>query len=256
MSRDRFALDGHTAIVTGASSGLGVHFARCLAQAGARVAVVARRKDRIDALAAELRKAGHVAFSCTMDVTDAGSIDAAMIAIDAELGAPDILINNAGIAATTPFLEIDEVGWNSIIDTNLTGLLRVAQAGARRMVAGGRGGAILNVASILGLRTAAQLAPYAAAKAAVISLTQTMAIELARHAIRVNALAPGYIETELNQAFLQSQAGQALVMRVPMRRFGTAEDLDGALLLLVSDAGRFITGVTLPVDGGHLVSFI
>ncbi len=256
MSRDRFALDGRMAIVTGASSGLGMHFARSLARSGARVALVARRKDRVDALAAELRAAGHSALSCAMDVTDATSIDAAMIAVDRELGAPDILINNAGIAATKPFLEIDEPGWNSIIDTNLTGLMRVGQKVARRMVAGGKGGAILNVASILGVRPAAQLAPYAAAKAAVISLTQTMAIELARHGIRVNALAPGYIATDLNQAFLESPAGQALVKRVPMRRFGTVEDLDGALLLLVSDASRFITGVTLPVDGGHLLSFI
>jgi len=256
MSGDRCNLDGRMAIVTGASSGLGMHFARRLARSGARVALVARRKDRVDALADELRAAGHSAFSCAMDVTDATSIAAAMVAIDTELGPPDILINNAGISATKPFLEIDEPGWNAILETNLTGLMRVAQKAARRMVASGKGGAILNVASILGVRPAAQLAPYAAAKAAVISLTQTMALELARHGIRVNALAPGYIETELNQAFLQSQAGQALVKRVPMRRFGTVEDLDGAMLLLVSDAGRFITGVTLPVDGGHLLSFI
>lgn len=256
MSGDRFALGGRSAIVTGASSGLGLHFARCLARSGARVALVARRMDRLDALADSLRDEGHSVFSCAMDVTDASSIDSAMIAIDAQLGPPDILINNAGIAATKPFLEIDEPGWNAILDTNLTGLMRVGQKVARRMVASGKGGAIVNVASILGVRPAAQLAPYAAAKAAVISLTQTMAIELARHGIRVNALAPGYIETELNQAFLQSQAGQALVKRVPMRRFGTVEDLDGSLLLLVSDAGRFITGVTLPVDGGHLLSFI
>ncbi len=256
MSPDRFALDGRVAVITGASSGLGAHFARSLAVAGARVALVARRRDRVEALSAELRAAGHAAFACAMDVTDPASIDAAMAAIEAEFGGLDILVNNAGIAATKPFLEIDEPGWNAIIDTNLTGLMRVGQASARRMVAGGRGGAILNIASILGLRPASQLAPYAAAKAAVISLTQTMALELARHAIRVNALAPGYVATELNRDFLDSAAGQALARRVPMRRFGTVEDLDGALLLLVSDAGRFITGVTLPVDGGHLLSFL
>jgi NAD(P)-dependent dehydrogenase (short-subunit alcohol dehydrogenase family) len=149
-----------------------------------------------------------------------------------------------------------EIRAASIIDTNLTGMMRVGQAVARSMAARGQGGAIVNVASILGLRAAAQLAPYAAAKAGVISLTQTMALELARHRIRVNALAPGYIETDLNRDFLRSPAGQTLARRVPMRRFGEPSDLDGPLLLLAAEAGGFMTGVTLPVDGGHLLSFL
>ncbi|MFZ9635287.1 MAG: SDR family NAD(P)-dependent oxidoreductase, partial [Alphaproteobacteria bacterium] len=172
------------------------------------------------------------------------------------LGRLDILVNNAGITASSRFLETSEEEWRAVLDTDLTGMMRVGQAAARRMAARGEGGAILNVASILGVRPAPQVAAYSAAKAAAISLTQSMALELARHRIRVNALAPGYIETDLNSAFLRSPAGEALARRVPMRRFGQAEDLDGAVLLLVSDAGRFITGATLPVDGGHLLSFI
>jgi NAD(P)-dependent dehydrogenase (short-subunit alcohol dehydrogenase family) len=165
-------------------------------------------------------------------------------------------VNTAGITASSRFLETSEEEWRAVLDTDLTGMMRVGQAAARRMAARGEGGAILNVASILGVRPAPQVAAYSAAKAAAISLTQSMALELARHRIRVNALAPGYIETDLNSAFLRSPAGEALARRVPMRRFGQAEDLDGAVLLLVSDAGRFITGATLPVDGGHLLSFI
>lgn len=191
-----------------------------------------------------------------MDVTDAASIDAALDAITAALGPVDILVNNAGITVTRRFLDLEAADWTSVIDTNLNGVARVAQAVARRMVARGQGGAIVNIASILGLRPAAQVAAYSAAKAAMISLTQTMAIELARHAIRVNALAPGYVVTELNADFLQGPGGQALVKRVPMRRFGLPEDLDGPLLLLVSDAGRFVTGATLTVDGGHVLSLL
>jgi NAD(P)-dependent dehydrogenase (short-subunit alcohol dehydrogenase family) len=189
-------------------------------------------------------------------VTDPASVRHAVEQAERELGRLDILVNNAGITASSRFLETSEEEWRAVLDTDLTGLMRVGQEAARRMAARGEGGAILNVASILGVRPAPQVAAYSAAKAAAISLTQSMALELARHRIRVNALAPGYIETDLNAAFLRSPAGEALARRVPMRRFGQAEDLDGAVLLLVSDAGRFITGVTLPVDGGHLLSFV
>ncbi len=251
-----FSLAGRTALVTGASSGLGAHFARLLAAQGAGVALAARRVDRIEALAIELRGGGAAAIAVAMDVTDGASVARAFDEAERGLGGVDILVSNAGITATSRFLETSEAEWNSVLDTDLTGLMRVGQEAARRMAARGQGGAILNVASILGLRPAPQVAAYSAAKAAAISLTQSMALELARHGIRVNALAPGYIETDLNAAFLRSPAGAALAKRVPMRRFGQPEDLDGAVLLLVSDAGRFITGATLPVDGGHLLSFV
>jgi len=251
-----FSLAGRAALVTGASSGLGAHFARLLAGEGAAVALAARRAERIDALAAELRGSGAAAIAVAMDVTDPASVQRAVEQAERGLGRLDILVNNAGITASSRFLETSEEEWSAVLDTDLTGLMRVGQETARRMAARGEGGAILNVASILGVRPAPQVAAYAAAKAAAISLTQSMALELARHRIRVNALAPGYIETDLNSAFLRSPAGEALARRVPMRRFGAAEDLDGAVLLLVSDAGRFITGATLPVDGGHLLSFV
>jgi NAD(P)-dependent dehydrogenase (short-subunit alcohol dehydrogenase family) len=252
----RFRLDGKVALVTGASSGLGAHFARLLAAEGAQVALVARRLDRIEAGVQTIVADGGTARAWQMDVTDARSVAEAVASVAATYGRIDVLINNAGIAATRPFLEQDEEGWRTIIDTNLSGMMRAGREVAKCMAAQGQGGAIVNVASILGLRTAAQLAPYAAAKAGVISLTQTMALELARHAVRVNALAPGYVETDLNRDFLRGPAGQSLVKRVPLRRFGEASDLDGALLLLASDAGRFVTGITLPVDGGHLLSFL
>ncbi len=256
MSGPSFAIAGRVALVTGASSGLGLHFARMLAAAGAKVALVARRADRVAAAAEALRAAGHTAAHWRMDVTDGDSVAAALDAVAATFGEIDILVNNAGITVTRRFLDLDFADWQAVIDTNLNGVARVGQAVAKRMAARGQGGAIVNIASILGERPAAQVAPYAAAKAAVISLTGTMAIELARHGIRVNALAPGYVETELNAAFLAGPGGQALVKRVPMRRFCKPEDLDGPLLLLVSDAGRFVTGATLPVDGGHVLSLL
>jgi NAD(P)-dependent dehydrogenase (short-subunit alcohol dehydrogenase family) len=256
VSGPSFAIAGRVALVTGASSGLGLQFARMLAAAGAKVALVARRADRVAAAAEALRAAGHTAAHWRMDVTDGDSVAAALDAVAATFGEIDILVNNAGITVTRRFLDLDFADWQAVIDTNLNGVARVGQAVAKRMAARGQGGAIVNIASILGERPAAQVAPYAAAKAAVISLTGTMAIELARHGIRVNALAPGYVETELNAAFLAGPGGQALVKRVPMRRFCKPEDLDGPLLLLVSDAGRFVTGATLPVDGGHVLSLL
>jgi NAD(P)-dependent dehydrogenase (short-subunit alcohol dehydrogenase family) len=247
----RFDLAGRTALVTGASSGLGRNFALTLAAAGARVAVAARRVAELEALAAEIAAAGGTALPITLNVLDPASVAAAVAVAEAGLGPLDILVNNAGIAATTSFLAQDEAEWRGVLATNLDGAWRVAHAVASRMAAQGRGGAIVNIASILGLRPASHVAAYAAAKAGLISLTQSMAIELARYAIRVNALAPGYVETDLNRDFLRGPAGQAMAKRVPLRRFGDAADLDGALLLLVSDAGRYMTGSVVVVDGGH-----
>lgn len=246
-----FDLGGKVALVTGASSGLGRHFAQVLARAGAKVALAARRVDRLEDAAAEIAAFDGRALPVALDVRDRASIEAAFDAAETELGPLAIVVNNAGIAASKPFLAESDAEWADIIATNLDGARRVAQVAAQRMARHGRGGSIVNVASILAFGVKAQLGAYAAAKAGLVSLTRTMAVELARDQIRVNALAPGYIATELNRDFLASEAGQAIVKRVPLRRFGQAADLDGALLLLASDAGRWMTGSVIVVDGGH-----
>ncbi len=250
---DRFSLTGRKALITGASSGLGAHFARVLAGAGADVALAARRVDACRDLAASLATHGRAAVAVAMDVAESASVAAGVDAATEALGGLDILINNAGIAATTPLLEVGEAEWDRVLDTNLKGAFLTGQAAARRMQAGG-GGAIVNVASILGLRIMPQVAAYATSKAGLVQLTRVMALEWARHNIRVNALCPGYVETDINRDFFRSEASAALVRRIPMRRIAQADDLDGALLLLCSDAGRYLTGVALPVDGGHTIS--
>lgn len=254
---DRFRLGGHVALVTGASSGLGRHFARTLAQAGATLVVAARRADRLGELVAELRATGREAVALAMDVTDAASVKAAFDALAAQGLVADILVNNAGVAVSRPLLDQTEADWDGVLDTNLKGAWLVAQEAARRLVAarpGGLPGSIVNIASITGERVAGGVAPYCASKAGLIHLTKALALELARHGIRVNALAPGYISTELNRDFLASSAGEKLRARIPQQRFGRVEDLDGPLLLLASEAGSFVTGSVLAVDGGHLVS--
>jgi NAD(P)-dependent dehydrogenase (short-subunit alcohol dehydrogenase family) len=251
-----FDLSGHVALVTGASSGLGRHFALTLARAGAKVAIAARRTDRLEDLAKEIAALDGRALPVPLDVTDPGSVERAVTAAETELGAVTILVNNAGVATTSSFLDQSEDQWRAVLGTNLDGARRVAQAVARHMAAHGHGGAIVNIASILGLRPAGGVSAYAAAKAGLVSLTQTMALELARHKIRVNALAPGYVATDLNRDFLTSPAGEAMVKRVPVRRFGEPADLDGALLLLVSGAGRYMTGSIVVVDGGHALGFL
>ena len=248
-----FDVTGKVALVTGASSGLGEHFARTLAARGASVIAVARRADRLEALVRQVRASGGTANALIMDVTDAASVKAALDATVSLVGAPDIVVNNAGIAHSKPTLDLTEEEWRATLDTNLDGAFRVAQASAKAMIAAGKGGSIVNIASILGLRQASQLLAYAAAKAALVQVTKSLALEWARHRIRVNAIAPGYVETDMNREVLRSEAGQALVKRIPQRRIGNPEDLDGALLLLASDASRYMTGSVLVVDGGHLV---
>ncbi len=244
-------LSGRVALVTGASGGLGQHFAHMLAQAGASVAVAARRMDRLT----ETRDAlGSKAIALSLDVASAASIRDAVAATVEQLGGIDILVNNAGVTVTRPMLELEEAEWDQVVDVNLKGCFLMAQEVARAMVRQGRGGAVVNVASILGLRVAGHVAPYIASKAGLVRLSQAMALELARHRIRVNALCPGYIETEINQGFFTSPAGEALIKRIPQRRLGRMEDLDGPLLLLCSDAGSYMTGSVLTVDGGHLVN--
>jgi len=244
-------LSGQVAMVTGASSGLGWHFALTLARAGAKVALAARRVERLEALAAEIAGFDGRALPVALDVTDAASVAAAIETAETELGPVGIVVNNAGIAQTKGALDLSEDDWSQVIETNLTGVFRVAQAAARRMAAAGEGGSIVNIASILGLGGAAQLAAYSTAKAGVINMTRTLAMEWARHRIRVNALAPGYIVTDINREELGGKVGEILVKRIPQRRFGTPEDLDGALLLLASSASAFITGSVIVVDGGQ-----
>lgn len=251
---DLFGLEGKVALVTGASSGLGRHFAKVLARAGAEVVLAARRQERLDELAARIEADGGQAHAVVMDVTDPGSVTAALEEAAEAAGPIDVLVNNAGVSRVKPFLEHTEEDWELITQVNLHGVRRVARGVAASMKARGQGGVIVNIASISGLGTGGRFAAYATSKAAVIHLTEVLAEELARHDIRVNALAPGYFATEMNEAFLASEAGDRIRERVPTRRFGELEDLDGALLLMCSPASRHITGQILAVDGGHAVA--
>lgn len=250
-----FRLDGHRALVTGASSGLGRRFALTLAAAGAEVVVVARRADKLADLVAQIESASGRCLATSLDVTDPASVIACFDEIQARTGGPaDIVVNNAGVTVTKPVLMQTEDDWDAVIGTNLRGSWRVAQEAARRLVSANQGGSIVNIASILGERVAGGVAPYAISKAGLVQATKALALELARHSIRVNAILPGYVVTDLNREILDSEPGQKLRARIPTRRFGQAEDLDGPLLLLASDAGRHMTGSVLAVDGGHLVS--
>jgi NAD(P)-dependent dehydrogenase (short-subunit alcohol dehydrogenase family) len=247
-------LEGHTALVTGANGGLGSHFALTLAKAGAKVAVAARRVESLREVEAQIRAGGGTAHAVALDATRRDSVAQAFEAAERALGPVTVVVNNAGVAVTKPLLEHTDEDWDAVVGVNLTGAWRVAQEAARHMVRHQRGGSIVNIASILGLRVSAQVPSYAASKAALIQLTKAMALELARHRIRVNALAPGYVETSINREFFASEAGQALVKRIPQRRIGNPEELDAALLLFASDAGAYATGSVLAIDGGHLVN--
>jgi NAD(P)-dependent dehydrogenase (short-subunit alcohol dehydrogenase family) len=245
-----FDLAGKTALVTGASSGLGAHFARVLGEAGARVALLARHRARLEAEVETLRADGITAAGYVADVTERAGLSAAIDAAEADLGGLDILVNNAGVARTERFLEMSEEAWQTVLDVNLSGVWRTAQLVAKRMKARGAGGSIIQIASILGTLAQPTQANYAASKAGVLQLTRVMARELGRDGIRVNALAPGYFETEINAEFFASEAGQKLLGRLFPRRLGELRELDGPLLLLASSAGRFITGERITVDGG------
>lgn len=252
---DKFDLTGRTALVTGASSGLGWRFAQVLAEQGAQVVLAARRTDRLDELKGQIEAAGGRAMSVALDVTDRSSIDSAFTAI-AEAGlTADILVNNAGIAREVMALDMTAEDWTSVMDTNLNGVWFVAQAAARRMVEAGTGGSIINMASLLGLRVAQTLSAYAIAKAGVVQMTKGQALEWARHKIRVNAIAPGYVLTEINRHFFESEAAKPFIARIPQRRIAEPDELDGVLLLLASPASSFMTGSVISVDGGHGLAF-
>ena len=247
-------LRGRNALVTGANGGLGSHFAATLASAGANVAIAARRPESLRAVHETIASRGGRVESIALDVTAPASVAAAFDAATAVLGPITVVVNNAGVAITKPLLEQTEADWQQVIEVNLNGAWRVAQTAARHMVKHQQGGSIVNIGSILGLRVSSQVPSYVASKGALVQLTKAMALELARHRIRVNALAPGYVETGINREFFASEAGQALIKRVPQRRIGKPEELDAPLLLLCSDAGSYMTGTVLVVDGGHLVS--
>ena len=246
---------GKVAVVTGASSGLGRHFAQVLAGDGAMVVACARRVDALERLSAGLRGKGQVCHPVQMDVTDPVSVARAFEEIAVIAGtAPDVVVNNAGATQTKMVLDVTEEDWTGIIDLNLNGVFRVAQAAGRQMKAAGKGGNIVNVASILGLRAARGLSSYIASKAAVIHLSKALALEWAPLGIRVNVLAPGYVETDLNRDFFATPAGGRLIERIPTRVLGSMDDLDGPLRLLCSDASRHMTGSVVVVDGGHSIN--
>ena len=250
-----FDLGGRVAVVTGASSGLGAHFAQTLAEAGAKVAIGARRVDRLAALADEIAGADGRALPVELDVTDAASIAEAIRIAEEELGPISILVNNAGIPSSSRVIEMEEEEWDSVLDTNLKGAWLMAREVGRHMVEHETAGRIINIASVIGVSTAAKrVLAYSISKAGMVNLTETMALELGDRGICVNAIAPGYIQTELNSEFLQSPAGQRIATRVPLGRFGETVDLDGVLLLLAGPAARYITGSVFTVDGGLSLS--
>lgn len=249
-----FRIDGRTALVTGASSGLGRHFAGVLARSGARVVIAARRAERLEALKQDLLKEGLSARASSLDVTQPLQVQEFFNELETSDWLPDIVVNCAGIAASKPLLSQTLADWDTVMDTNLKGAWLISQEAVRRLVNRQQGGTIINIGSIIGERVAGGVVSYCASKAGLHHLTRAMALEVAKWGVRVNALAPGYISTELNAEFLNSPAGERLKSRIPQQRFGQPEDLDGPLLLLASDAGRFITGAVLAVDGGHLVS--
>jgi NAD(P)-dependent dehydrogenase (short-subunit alcohol dehydrogenase family) len=251
-----FSVEGQVALVTGASSGIGLYLAEVLALAGAKVALAARRTDRLEAACADIRARGGTCLPVALDVTSRDSIVAALEATEAGLGPLSVLVNNAGVVVSKPFFEHTEEDWDHVVDTNLKGAWLMARAFAAHLVAKKRGGAIINIASVLSSRTIARVPSYLAAKAGLLHLNGGMAMELARYDIRVNAIAPGYVVTDFNRDFLMSEAGLKLAARVPMKRVGQVEDLGGALLFLASPASAYVTGACIAVDGGHGVAAI
>ena len=251
---DIFSVEGRHILVTGASSGLGAHMAAMLAGRGARVSATARRVERLDALVADIQAQGGDATAYAMDVTDQAAVEAGFARACERYGAVDVVINNAGTASRAPAEETPAEDWQRVIDANLNGAWFVAQCAGRQMIDAGKGGSLINLASIMAYRQSQGLAAYCASKAAVNHLTHVLALEWAPHGIRVNAIAPGYIYSEMTEALLASDRGKAMIAATPMQRAGTADELDGTVLLLASGASSFINGATIVVDGGHLLT--
>lgn len=250
---EMFSLKGRVALVTGASSGLGTQFAKALADNGAAVVLVARRADRLKALKDEIESEGGKAIAADADVTDSAAMTRAFDAAEKAFGTVTILVNNAGIAHGGRAVEMSPEEWRKVLSTNLDSVFFWAQEASRRILAAKKQGAIVNIASVLGLAVSKGAVAYAAAKAGVVQVTKALAVELAFKGVRVNAIAPGWFVTEMNDDYLSGEAGDAIKREIPMGRFGNPGDLDGALLLLVSDAGSYITGATVVVDGGQVI---
>jgi len=249
MNPALFSLENHIALVTGASSGIGHCVAKGLAAAGAKVVVAARRSDKLAELVAEIETAGGQALAVSMDVTDKATIAAAYELAQQQFGVIDIIVNNAGVADAKNFLKVDDESLDFVMNTNFGGVWHVAQEGAKRMVAAKTPGSIINISSVLGLTAKAGQTAYCASKGAVIQLTRSMSLDLMKHNIRVNAIAPGWFKTEINQDYFNSPAGEEYITRMPARRLGQVEELVGPIIMLASAAGSFVTGSVLPVDG-------
>lgn len=250
--RDLFSVTDKHILITGASSGLGEHFARTLSERGASVSLAARRIGRLQKLVEDIRTTNGRAQAITMDVSESQSVAAGFAQASNHFGAVDVVINNAGTASRGPSVEVLEAEWLRIIGANLNGAWFVAQQAGKQMIESGNGGSIINIASIMAYRQSEELAAYCSSKAAVNHLTHVLALEWATHNIRVNAIAPGYIHSEMTDALLASPKGKKMIANTPQQRAGNPEDLDGALLLLCSDASSYMTGSTITVDGGHL----
>ena len=253
---DLFSMQGKHVVITGASSGFGHHFAGVLSNAGAKVVLGARRSDKIEARVAAINDAGGEARSVQVDVKDPQSAAAFLEAAEAAFGPIDVLINNAGVeAGAKTYTMIDEDDWDHVLDTNLKAVWRLSKMYTERVAKNAQpSGNIVNIASITAYRTIKGQFPYAVSKAALVKATEIMALEGAKYGVRVNALAPGYILTDVSRVLLESDRSDDFRKGIPMRRYGEFEDLDGPLLLLASDASRYMTGSTIVVDGGHICS--
>jgi NAD(P)-dependent dehydrogenase (short-subunit alcohol dehydrogenase family) len=249
-----FDVSKETIFVTGASQGLGRQFARLLSSHGAAVALAARQAAKLNDLEEEIRAKGGRAAAVAMDVTDLASVAQAIEHAEAKLGPISVLINNAGIAVEKLAVDQTEADWDAVISANLKGAYFTATEIARRMIARKQGGNIVNIASVLGVGVSKFLSPYTISKAGILQATKALALELAANGIRVNALAPGYIDTDMNHDFWSTPGGEKLAKRIPQRRVGTETDLDGAILLLASNASRYMTGSVITVDGGYLLN--
>ncbi len=253
LAEKLFDLTGRVALVTGASSGLGVRFAEVLAANGASVVLVARRLARLEDVRKRIEAAGGRAVAVEADVLDRGAMERAFDAATATFGTVTVLVNNAGVVNSSRAVDLTPEDWRHVLGTNLDAVFYWAQEAGRRMLAAKIGGSIINIASVLSFGVAKGVTPYTVAKAGVAQLTKVLALEWGFKGVRVNALAPGWFVTDINKDYLESERGQAMLRGIPMGRFGKDGDLDGALLLLASDAGRFITGTTIVADGGQVV---